>query len=103
MMRTWEELRGELVRPEDEGPIRDYADHIRAEVRAHRLAETRERLRVTQRQLADQLGISQASISKIERGDIEHAKIETIAKYIQGLGGTLDVTARFGNTSYRIA
>lgn len=102
-MRTWEEIRADLVGPEDEAPVRDHKDRIRAEARAYRLAETREQLHVTQRQLAALLGISQASISKIERGDIDHAKIETIAKYIQGLGGTLDVTARFDDTSYRIA
>ena len=68
-----------------------------AEVRAHRLAELRQSLRITQTELADTLHVSQPSISQIERGDLDHSELGTIRGYIEALGGRLEIVANFGD------
>jgi len=54
--------------------------------------------KVTQRELARRLGVSQNRISKIERGQFEKTQLGTIQRYIQALGGHLSVTATFGDS-----
>ena len=48
---------------------------------------------VTQKRLAQALGVSQKRISVIESGDVDHIKVDTLKRYLEGIGGTLHVTA----------
>lgn len=48
---------------------------------------------VTQRQLADLLDVRQASISKMENQD--DVLVSTLRRYVEALGGELEVRARF--------
>lgn len=61
--------------------------------RVRLLQELRERLRVSQVALADPLGVRQPTVSKIERRD--DVNVSTLRKYVQALGGELEITARF--------
>ena len=36
---------------------------------------------------------SQKRISVIESGDVDHIKVDTLKRYLEGIGGTLHVTA----------
>lgn len=83
-------------RPVDEDRVAELAEGMRREVRAYRLAEIRHQLHVSQNTLAAEAHISQNRVSQIERGNIEHTQIETLRKYVEALGGTVEVTARFG-------
>lgn len=65
-----------------------------AERRGHELAETRKRLGLTQREIAEALGVSVSRISQIEHGA---TSFEGIARYIEALGGRLDLIAHFGD------
>ena len=47
----------------------------------------------TQREVAQTMGVSQANISRIERG--EDAQISTLRKYVRALGGELELRATF--------
>ncbi|CAI7674904.1 unnamed protein product [Penicillium discolor] len=47
------------------------------EVRAYRLRELRERLGLSQAQLAERIGVGQRQVSKIENGDLDSARIGT--------------------------
>lgn len=76
---------------------------MRAVERAYRLAELREQAQLNQSELGERIGVGQRTVSKIEHGDVEHSKLETIRKYIEGLGGKLEVVARFGDQSFTIA
>ena len=59
------------------------------------LADLRESLNVTQVQLAEQLGISQGNVSRVEgRTDVY---LSTLRAYIEALGGHLEVVAVFGD------
>ena len=62
---------------------------------AMRLAELRESRGLTQLQLAEQLGVSQVNVSRIERA--EDTQISTISRYVQCLGGHLELRAIFDN------
>jgi DNA-binding XRE family transcriptional regulator len=79
------------------------AAHERTEayVRGHQLAEMRTAAGVTQAELADALGVSQARISKIEHGEI--SGIDVVRAYVVALGGTIDVVARLGDRSWKVA
>jgi DNA-binding XRE family transcriptional regulator len=72
-----------------------------AYVRGHQLAEMRTTAGVTQTELADALGVSQARISKIEHGDI--SGIDVVRAYVSALGGTIDIVARLGDRTWKVA
>jgi DNA-binding XRE family transcriptional regulator len=72
-----------------------------AYVRGHQLAEMRTTAGVTQAELAEALGVSQARISKIEHGEI--SGIDVVRAYVSALGGTIDVVATLGDRSWKVA
>ncbi len=72
-----------------------------AYVRGHQLAEMRATAGVTQVELADVLGVSQARISKIEHGEI--SGIDVVRAYVAALGGSIDVVARLGDRTWKVA
>ncbi len=62
-----EELLGEFFpAPEDKAEIAAGVEQLRAEQRAWRLAEMRRRLRVTQAQVVQRMGVTQVRVSAIE-------------------------------------
>ncbi|MCI4064231.1 helix-turn-helix domain-containing protein [Micromonospora sp. R77] len=76
-------------------------EQMLAAVSGAQLAEIRKQLGVTQTQLAEAAGLSQARISQIENG--ESTNLETLRAYVTGLGGHLDVVARIGNIHLNVA
>jgi DNA-binding XRE family transcriptional regulator len=72
-----------------------------AYARGHQLAEMRTAAGVTQAELAKALGVSQARISKIEHGEI--SGIDVVRAYVTALGGSIDVVARLGDRSWKVA
>ena len=50
--------------------------------------------------LAGTLGVSSARISQIEHGDV--TSFEVIARYVEALGGRLDLVADFGDRTVRL-
>jgi len=72
-----------------------------AYVRGCQLAEMRQAAEVTQAELAEVLGVSQARVSKIEHG--ENSGIDVVRAYIQALGGHLDVIASIGDRTWRLS
>lgn len=65
----------------------------RAMLAAQRLSGMRERRSMTQREVADALAVSQANVSRIEHEDDLY--LSTLRAYVEALGGTLDINARF--------
>lgn len=68
-----------------------------AAIAAVRLVDVREARGVTQTQLAEQLGVSQVNVSRIERAEDTH--LSTLSKYVEGLGGHLELRAVFDDQS----
>src|SRR5215472_8468036 len=67
----------------------------------YRLAEERKRHGLTQAQLAGAMGVTPGRVSQIERGEV--ATIDAIARYIEALGGRLDLVASFGDHTLTVA
>jgi transcriptional regulator with XRE-family HTH domain len=92
----WEDLERELhaagVSPEE---IEAGARRLLAQARGHQLAETRKQLALGQKQ-----GVSVARVSQIEHGEV--TSFEVIARYVEALGGRLDLVADFGDRTVRL-
>lgn len=80
---------------------REMREEMLAAVSGVRLAEIRRQLGLTQAQLADATGLSQARISQIENG--RSVSLEVLRTYVGGLGGHVDVVARIGDIQLNVA
>lgn len=58
-----------------------------------RLEEVRKARRMTQKTLAKNLGMTQPSLSKMEKQDDLH--IRTLRKFVEAMGGRLDISVTF--------
>lgn len=103
--RKWREVRGELVETGklDDGGVKARANKLRAQVRMYRLAEIRESLGISQQVLAASMGVSQARVSQIERGELEHTELATLRRYLHELGVEVEVSVRLGDDRLQIA
>ena len=63
-------------------------------------AQARKQLNVAQRDIAATMGVSIARISPIEHGDV--ISFEVIARYVEALGGRLDLVAGFGDRTVHL-
>lgn len=69
-----------------------------AYVAGYRLGELRNQTGMTQVQLANSLGISQARVSAMECGDVDALTIASIRSYVDALGGTVQLVASVDDT-----
>jgi|SRR5579872_2044166 len=79
---------------------------IKSEVKANAmlrdmaLDELRTARQMTQEHLAETLGIKQAAVSRMERRTDVY--VGTLAKYVEALGGELEILAHFPGANVRI-
>lgn len=99
-MIPWDEVRAEAV---ESGQVSSDA-LTQAEVEqdayvaGYRLAELRGRAAMTQTQVAEAMGVSQARVSAMERGEVESLTVASVRSYITALGGTVRVVASLDDT-----
>jgi ribosome-binding protein aMBF1 (putative translation factor) len=97
----WEDLEHDLhaagVSPAE---IEAGARQLLAQVRGHQLAQTRKQLGLGQKEIAAAMSVSIARVSQIEHGDV--TSFEVIARYVEALGGRLDLVADFGDRTIRL-
>jgi ribosome-binding protein aMBF1 (putative translation factor) len=97
----WEDLEHDLhaagVSAEE---IEAGARTLLAQARGHQLAEARKQLGRAQRDIASAMGVSVARISQIEHGEV--TSFDVIARYVEALGGRLDLVADFGDRTVRL-
>ena len=74
------------------------ANEMLAEMPMHAL---RDALQFTQQQLAEELGVKQGSISKMERRP-DHL-VSTLRRFVEAMGGELELKAHFPTGSVSIA
>lgn len=104
---SWSDVKAKAAAVDPRSPAEreegqaDAAERRQAYVRGHQLAEIRKAAGLTQAQVADALGVSQARISKIEHGEI--SGIDIVRAYITALGGHLDLVATLGDRSWKVA
>lgn len=101
MTRSWKDVKAEKAR-RDEANGRD-VDAARAEARTRtqayvlgfRLAQLRQELKLSQREVAERMGISQPRVSQLESGDVGQMEVDTLSRYVMALGGRLKLVADF--------
>lgn len=62
-------------------------------IRSYELREARRASSLTQVELAKIIGVSQNRISRMENGDLGSMTVDSLARYINALGGRLTLTA----------
>lgn len=105
MARNWQEIRADAIAQGRLDP--SCADVARKEmhdaVQAQRLSEIRKAHgHARQADVATYMGVSQARVSKLERGDLSHTELGTLRSYVAGLGGSLRIIAKFGESSIEL-
>ncbi|MBY6388584.1 XRE family transcriptional regulator [Rhodococcus erythropolis] len=77
---------------------RERVDSIRAEMelqtQRYRLRELREAAGLIQTDLADLIGVGQNRVSQMERGNLSTARVETLRKYVEAVGGELELVVK---------
>ena len=101
MALSYEELLAKY--PVDRAEIDRHKERMLAEVRAYRLRELREQAGLTQAQLAERIGVGQRQVSKVESGDLDSAKVGTIRRYLEAVGGGLAVEYVMGDQRVQVA
>ena len=100
-VRSWEEVKAEKAAI-DKASGRDMVaakahakNVLEAFVIGYQLSELRAEAKLTQVQVAEQMGISQARVSQLERGDVNQLEVDTVRRYVAALGGRLRMVANF--------
>lgn len=83
--------------PESRAQSRALAEQMMREMP---LVELRQARNFTQAELADALGTTQASVSKLERRSDMY--LSTLRRLVQAMGGELEITARFPDGEIRL-
>ncbi|MDX2543997.1 helix-turn-helix domain-containing protein [Streptomyces sp. WI04-05B] len=100
---SWDEVKEEVFDAEDLDEIAAGARRMVSVARAHRLAEMRRQLGLTQREVADRMHVRQERVSAIERGKTSSAEVGTVAAYVAALGGELEIVANFNGARVVVA
>jgi hypothetical protein len=79
--------------PGEETEVEIGAAALVARHRAHTLAQARQRMRLTQAQVAARMNVRQERVSAIERAEPGATEVRTLAAYVQALGGRLEIVA----------
>ena len=90
-------------RPADRERVDAHKERMLGEIRAQQLRELREAIGLTQAELAERIGVGQRQVSKIEHGDLDNAKVGTIRKYLEAVGGDLVVEYVSGDKRVQVA
>lgn len=90
----WTDVRATHVeRAGGEDAVRAGKEKLLAPVRGRRLAEIRRGRGLTQREVADRMGVSKGRVSQIEQGKV--AGNDVLARYAAALGGRLHQSIYF--------
>jgi hypothetical protein len=94
---SWDELVARNLTPEQ---IADAEAQASRNIEKMNLRAIREMVGVTQVEAAKRSKKTQGELSRIENNN--NHRIETLRKYIEALGGDIEVIARFGNKTVRL-
>jgi predicted XRE-type DNA-binding protein len=99
--RSWEDVKRDMDAI-DRASGRDVVaakaaarDKFEAFIIGYHLRKLRAGARLTQAQVAERMGISQARVSQLERGDVHQMEVDTVRRYVAALGGRLRLVVEF--------
>ena len=96
MAKSFKTLR-ERMRPEAQARAREKTARMLKDMALYELRSARE---LTQGELAEQLNLEQPAVSKLERRTDMY--VSTLRKYIEAMGGELEIIAHFPEGDVRI-
>lgn len=96
----WSDVRDKHIAAIGADKVEEGKARLLARMRAHRLAEMRKRRGLTQREVAEAMGVSVGRVSQIESGDI--SGIDVLDRYVAALGGLLEIVANFGEEQFKV-
>lgn len=77
--------------------LRRMVEENLAEMRVEQeLAALRDKLGITQRELAARMGVTQPAIAKLESGRAKNLELRTLCRWATALGGQLEIIVRTG-------
>jgi DNA-binding XRE family transcriptional regulator len=88
-----EQAGGEEALAETRRMVDDFID-------AWQLAQRRKSAALTQNEVAALMGVTKARVSQIERGEV--SSVDVVARYVEAIGGHLELTASFPGGTYRL-
>ncbi|GAA4536821.1 MULTISPECIES: helix-turn-helix domain-containing protein [Nonomuraea] len=88
-----EQAGGEAALVETRRMVDDFID-------AWQLAQRRKNAALTQSEVAALMGVTKARVSQIERGEV--SSVDVVARYVEAIGGRLELTASFPSGTYRL-
>lgn len=95
----WSDVRPQVVAElGGEQVVAEARQRQQAYIDAYRLAERRTALGLTQAEVAERMGVTKGRVSQIERGEV--STVDVIARYVQAIGGQLQISAVFGDDHY---
>lgn len=95
----WSDVRADLVAGAGgEEAVVEARKRNQAYIDGHRLTERRKTLGLSQTDVAERMGVTKSRVSQIERGEV--STVEAIARYVQALGGQIQISAVFGDDLY---
>ncbi|MEV4292235.1 helix-turn-helix transcriptional regulator [Nonomuraea bangladeshensis] len=95
----WNDVRADIVATSGgEEAVAEARRRNQAYIDGYRLAERRKSVGMSQAEVADLMGVTKSRVSQIERGEV--STVEAIARYVQALGGQLQISAVFGDDLY---
>ncbi|NJL28944.1 MAG: helix-turn-helix transcriptional regulator [Thermoanaerobaculia bacterium] len=97
-LSTWQEIRAKKFSPEQ---LREIDEEIERELVEMDLRALREAAGLTQDELAARVEITQSQLSKLERR--EDHRVSTLRRYVEALGGHLEIVAVIGSKRVRLA
>ena len=98
--KKWTDVRAKHVSAVGEQVVAEESQRMLARVRAHGLAEMRRRKGLTQREVAEAMGVTTGRVSQIEHGNL--SGLDVLDRYVQALGGTLGLFATFGDEQLKV-
>lgn len=98
--KKWADVRAKHVAAAGPEVVTEQAERMLARVRAHSLADVRRRKGLTQRQVADAMGVTTGRVSQIEHGEL--SGLDVLDRYVQALGGQLGLVATFGDEQLKV-
>lgn len=96
--RKWSEIRSQKFSPAE---LQEIDREVASELLEMDLRALREAAGLTQGELAQRIEITQSQLSKMERR--EDHRISTLRRYVQALGGSLEICAVIGGKRIKLA
>jgi DNA-binding XRE family transcriptional regulator len=96
----WSDIRDKHVEAIGREDVERGTSRLISQVRAHRLNDMRKRRGLTQREVAQAMGVTVGRVSQIENGEL--SGINVLDRYVTALGGLLEVVANFGDEQFKV-